>query len=244
MVRSYRDLRQNDAGGRSKSSYRITVRQLESLLRLSEAVARLHLDDDVRPEYVREAARLLQKSIIHVRTEDVVLSSADTLASRVERVRAAGNAGGDELCDAEGAGGEDEREGEEAAVKITFERYRSITNVLAARLRTLEEEAEQRELSRAASGVAATDEQEPESISIAELVAWYVAQGSAAVGGGERSGGSGGGGAADVDEEVRVVRSVIRNLLRVDHVLVYVDERNDDVDDDDRLIAVHPNYIL
>ena len=72
-----------------------------------------------------------------------------------------------ELCDAEGAGCEDEREGEEAAVKITFERYRSITNVLAARLRTLEEEAEQRELSRAASGVAATDEQEPESISIA-----------------------------------------------------------------------------
>ena len=62
----YRLLRQNDILGRNKTAYRITVRQLESLVRLSEALARLHLDDPVQPVYVKEAYRLLQKSIIFV----------------------------------------------------------------------------------------------------------------------------------------------------------------------------------
>lgn len=77
LVESYKRLRQADATGGSRSSYRITVRQLESLIRLSEGLARLHLDEYVRPQYVREAVRLLRKSIIHVETEDVVLNEED-----------------------------------------------------------------------------------------------------------------------------------------------------------------------
>lgn len=77
LVESYKRLRQSDAVGGSRSSYRITVRQLESLIRLSEALARLHLDDCVRPQYVREAVRLLRKSIIHVEAEDVELEEPE-----------------------------------------------------------------------------------------------------------------------------------------------------------------------
>lgn len=77
LVESYKRLRQADSTGGVRSSYRITVRQLESLIRLSEALARLHLDDCVRPHYVREAVRLLRKSIIHVETEDVDLHEGD-----------------------------------------------------------------------------------------------------------------------------------------------------------------------
>lgn len=71
LVDCYRKLRQGDTMGRSRSAYRITVRQLESMIRLSEALARLHCSDEIHPAYVREAYRLLKTSIIQVETSDV-----------------------------------------------------------------------------------------------------------------------------------------------------------------------------
>ena len=73
MVDHYRRLRQSDVASGGRTAYRITVRQLESMLRLSEALARLHLDTDIKTRYVNEAARLLRKSIIHVDADDVTL---------------------------------------------------------------------------------------------------------------------------------------------------------------------------
>ena len=68
LVQCYGKLRSNDAVGGSKKSYRITVRQLESMIRLSEALARLCLEDEVTPDHVSEAFRLLRKSIVNVET--------------------------------------------------------------------------------------------------------------------------------------------------------------------------------
>lgn len=77
MVDCYRKLRQGDTLGRSRSAYRITVRQLESMIRLSEALARLHCSDEIQPSYVREAYRLLKTSIIQVETSDVEVEDED-----------------------------------------------------------------------------------------------------------------------------------------------------------------------
>merc|ERR1712130_525001 len=71
FVRYYRQLRQRDQS--DQKAYRFTVRQLESLIRLSEGLARVHCDSIVSPKYVKEAARLLKKSIISVDSEDVSL---------------------------------------------------------------------------------------------------------------------------------------------------------------------------
>ncbi len=47
LVEQYRHLRQRDSGGGVKSSWRITVRQLESMIRLAESMARMHCSDQV-----------------------------------------------------------------------------------------------------------------------------------------------------------------------------------------------------
>merc|ERR1711992_519014 len=77
LVQQYKHLRQRDTGGSAKSSWRITVRQLESMLRLSEAFARLHCSEEVSARHVKEAYRLLNKSIIRVDQPDVDLNEED-----------------------------------------------------------------------------------------------------------------------------------------------------------------------
>lgn len=73
LVEKYRTLRQDDATGSGKNSYRITVRQLESMIRLSEAIARANCTAEIIPAFVKEAYSLLRQSIIHVEKDDVNL---------------------------------------------------------------------------------------------------------------------------------------------------------------------------
>ncbi|MGH0121744.1 UNVERIFIED_CONTAM: hypothetical protein FKN15_075160 [Acipenser sinensis] len=71
VVEQYKRLRQRDCSGGMKSAWRITVRQLESMIRLSEAMARMYCSDEVQPKHVKEAFRLLNKSIIRVDSPDI-----------------------------------------------------------------------------------------------------------------------------------------------------------------------------
>ncbi|KAF8753868.1 MCM OB domain [Rhizoctonia solani] len=52
-------------------------RQLESMVRLSEAIARANCTNDIIPEFVNEAYSLLKSSIIHVEQDDVDFDDAD-----------------------------------------------------------------------------------------------------------------------------------------------------------------------
>ena len=60
LVRAYKRLRQ--ASVRRPGAYPVTVRQLEALIRLSEAVARIFLSATVKPEFVEYAFELIQFS--------------------------------------------------------------------------------------------------------------------------------------------------------------------------------------
>lgn len=57
LVRNYNHLRMRDTSGAGRSTWRITVRQLESMIRLAEAMARLEISDVVYPRHVSEAYR-------------------------------------------------------------------------------------------------------------------------------------------------------------------------------------------
>merc|ERR1712165_239903 len=84
LVNQYRHLRQRDTGGGSKSSWRITFRQLESMIRLSESMARLSCCDQVTPKHVQEAYRLLNKSIIRVDQPDIHFEDEDAIAADLD----------------------------------------------------------------------------------------------------------------------------------------------------------------
>lgn len=130
LVTCYRKLRENDSvGSRSQSAYRITVRQLESLIRLSEAIARVYLDDKVRPNYVAEANRLLKQSIIHVESADVQLQEKDDWmepdAMEVETVAEAAPVST-----------------QEGPQHVSFEEYKQIANAMVMMLHKAREEAQ------------------------------------------------------------------------------------------------------
>jgi len=77
IVEAYVKLRKGDSQPGTCTAYRITVRQLEALVRLSEALARVHCRSDVQPRHVREARRLLSESIIAVESRDMTLDEDD-----------------------------------------------------------------------------------------------------------------------------------------------------------------------
>jgi DNA replication licensing factor MCM6 len=93
LVERYKELRADDAqGGIGRNSYRITVRQLESLIRLSEAIAKATCVDQVTPEFVDEAFKLLRQSIISVEKDDVEFEDEED----AEMADADADAGADE----------------------------------------------------------------------------------------------------------------------------------------------------
>ena len=71
LKEEYKLIRQRQKAENNRTSYKVTVRQLESLIRLSEALARAHCDDQIRPNYVREVCRLLRNSNINIVKNDI-----------------------------------------------------------------------------------------------------------------------------------------------------------------------------
>ncbi|KAI0638417.1 MCM-domain-containing protein [Trametes polyzona] len=98
LVEKYRILRQDDASGASRNSYRITVRQLESMIRLSEAIARANCTAEITPAFVREAYTLLRQSIIHVEQDDIDFDEEELAGEREgdRRARASSHVNGEE----------------------------------------------------------------------------------------------------------------------------------------------------
>lgn len=72
LVTSYKQLRAGDVTG--GAVYRITVRQLEALIRLSEAHARVRCSDVIEPRDVREVRFWLATSFLAA----ILCSAADS----------------------------------------------------------------------------------------------------------------------------------------------------------------------
>ncbi|GFP84175.1 DNA replication licensing factor mcm6 [Phtheirospermum japonicum] len=241
LVESYVSLRRGDTTPGSRVAYRMTVRQLEALIRLSEALARCHLDTQVQPRYVRLAVRLLKTSIIHVESSDIDLSEFQEENNDVDD----GNGdngnnddsgqGDTNLNDAasqpasenkETAAGPANVQGKKLV--ITDEYFQRVTRALVMRLR-------QHEDSLMHGGLAGLRQR--------DLIQWYVSQQN------EKNNYSS---MEEAAAEVTKVKAIIESLIRREGYLIVVDDGRQDDDGqnarpaasrNDRILAVAPNYV-
>ncbi|KAF1817038.1 MCM-domain-containing protein [Eremomyces bilateralis CBS 781.70] len=221
LVERYKELRQDDAqGGIGRNSYRITVRQLESMIRLSEGIAKANCVTEVTSEFVREAYNLLRQSIISVEKDDVEVEE-DTQEPEDRAMDGA---------DAEDVGEEDDdspmadggavdgaQEPAKEKTKITYDRYMSILNLL---VRRIVDEAEDLE----------------DGVEEEELLVWYLEQKEAEIDTEE-----------ELEFEKALAKKVLKRMVK-DQILMQIageglaDQQGDGLQQEDKVVYVlHPN---
>ncbi|KAG9251844.1 MCM2/3/5 family-domain-containing protein [Emericellopsis atlantica] len=134
LVEKYKELRADDVqGGIGKNSYRITVRQLESMIRLSEAIAKVNCEPTISEDMVVEAYTLLRSSIISVEYDDVEIDEeeAETQEDASTLLRAASQAHGDTAMEEDPSTEQRERR----KLTITYEKYLKMLNAFVGRIK-------------------------------------------------------------------------------------------------------------
>jgi DNA replication licensing factor MCM6 len=197
LVEKYKELRADDAqGGVGRNSYRITVRQLESMIRLSEAIAKANCVSEITPEFVREAYNLLRQSIISVEKDDVEVEEDED--EETVMAGADGSQAPDEQDEDEEM---DDREPSAAPAptkektKITYDRYMAILNAMVRRVNDDQKSAE-------------------DGVEEDELIQWYLEQREAEL---ETQ--------DDLMNEKALAKKVLKRLVKVCVILGYFSSR-------------------
>lgn len=226
IVEQYKRLRQRDGSGVTKSSWRITVRQLESMIRLSESMARMHCCDEVQPKHVKEAFRLLNKSIIRVETPDVNLDQEEEIQMETDEGPDGINGHADSPAPVNGINGPSDDANQEPvskpSLRLGFAEYCRISNLIVLHLRKMEEEEDESALKRS------------------ELVNWYLKEIESEI---------------DSEEELinkkRIIEKVVHRLTHYDHVLIELTQaglkgstEESESYEEDPYLVVNPNYLL
>ncbi|XP_032667167.1 DNA replication licensing factor Mcm6 [Odontomachus brunneus] len=229
LVDNYTALRQRTGSGSGK--WRVTVRQLESMVRLSEALAKLECVDEVTVKHVREAKRLLQKSIVTVEQPDVDLEEGmddanaemdvDEAPPLMEALNALDNNDAPPQPPAN-----ETREPPKKKLTMSFEVYKNLSNMLILYMRSEESRVE-------------SEDDNKGGIRKSELVVWYLDQIQ---------------GQIDSEEELldrkNFIEKVIDRLIYNDQIIIPLTTTDlrrrteDEKDEEDPLLVVHPNYVM
>ncbi|VEU19705.1 DEKNAAC100300 [Brettanomyces naardenensis] len=172
LVEKYKDLRADDSQGFGRSSYRITVRQLESMIRLSEAIARANCTEEITPRFVAEAYDLLRQSIIRVEKDDVEIDEGEGEEGLDEEEQDETEAGQPEETTAEISSGvvdagESEAHGSKKTL-IPYDKYVKIMNLFVRHI------GEKEKQGRIDADEAASSE--PQGYTAGDLLHWYLLQ--------------------------------------------------------------------
>jgi DNA replication licensing factor MCM6 len=232
VVEAYINLRRGDSQSSSQTAYRITVRQLEAIIRLSEALARLHCHQDILATHVKEARRLLSDSIVAVEARDIVLDEdgfgemsdsvrpilpkswcLETGSERSDNIDTMTNKG---TCypvvlakrNAEVANGHSKPHSDFTGIAtVSFEKFQQVRNMLVKYIRRRENDI----LVEEGTGVRQSD-----------LVKWYIKEFATSEGIYDPD---------DLMKEHALVRTIIGHLIRKSRTLVVI--QNTDIDPSD-----------
>ncbi|XP_041912496.1 MCM6 minichromosome maintenance deficient 6, like [Alosa sapidissima] len=233
IVDQYKRLRQRDSSGTAKSSWRITVRQLESMLRLSEAMARLYCSDEVQPKHVKEAFRLLNKSIIRVDSPDINfdqdqednedLDDQNDVMNEAHQKQNGINGTNGHAMETEQPG-EDKPAAAKPALRMSFSEYRRVSNLLVLHMQKMEQLDEEASLKKS------------------ELINWYLKELESEIDS-----------EAELIAKKSLIERVIHRLIHYDHIIIELtktglkkvgDKGEEPVMEEDPYLVVNPNYIL
>ncbi|KAI3964497.1 hypothetical protein MKW92_005007 [Papaver armeniacum] len=234
LVESYVALRRGDTAPGGRVAYRMTVRQLEALIRLSEAIARSYLEHQVEPRHVRVAVRLLKTSIISVESSEIDLSDfQDIVYDDIGGSRASDQ--GDAHPSYEAAAPENQESGagtgthQGRKLVITDEYFQRVTQSLILHLRQHEDTVAQD-----GTGLAGMRQK--------DLIQMYIAQQN------EKSAYSS---LDEAGKEVDKVKAIIESLIRREGHLIVLDDGSTAAEGeqelstrDRRILAVAPNYVV
>ncbi|NXD94748.1 MCM6 factor, partial [Chaetorhynchus papuensis] len=177
------------------------------------------------PKHVKEAFRLLNKSIIRVETPDINLDQDDEQQMEDQEEQDGVNAPAPVNGLVNGINGHSEDVNKDAApkasLKLGFSEYRRISNLLVLHLRKAEEEEDDAALKRS------------------ELINWYLKEIESEI---------------ESEEELinkkKIIERVIHRLTHYDHILIELSQsglrgsREEETFDDDPYLVVNPNYLL
>ncbi|RHN73249.1 putative DNA helicase [Medicago truncatula] len=148
LANSYVSLRRSDA-------YRMTVRQLEALIRLSEATARIYLESQVQLHHVHLAEQMLKTSIIRVESSEIDRSEFQE----------------PNMEDDTESPADDGSYPQGKKITISYEKFQKITRALVVHLRQHEENVErlrQNEETEVQEGTGLSGMKQR------DLIKWYV----------------------------------------------------------------------
>ncbi|RNA20086.1 zygotic DNA replication licensing factor mcm6-B-like [Brachionus plicatilis] len=220
MISEYKKLRQRESS--NKSAWRITVRQLESMIRLSEALARMQLKEEVVVEHVHEAFRLLSKSIIRVEQPDVQFEENFDSAWTASKIQQPETLGAQEAEQTDTANQETQEK--KQAVKLSYDEYKRISNMLVYYIRKKEEEID-------------TESEDFGGVHKSELVGWYLNEIESQIENEQQ-----------LNEQSCLIEKILHRLINYDNVIIKLDKlglKTDHVeqtDATDPILVVHPNY--
>ncbi|XP_055332618.1 DNA replication licensing factor Mcm6-like isoform X2 [Paramacrobiotus metropolitanus] len=222
LVDEYVRMRRTDANATTKSAWRFTVRQLESMIRLAEAKARLHCRDWVTAQNVQEAARLIEKSIVHVEQADLEIDEGIHDYNREDGLEEHGNPeGADAPMDVQPADGQAPPQ----KFTLTYEAYHNIATAIIAYLKNEEEKID-----------VGLDGENRKS----DVVRWFMQKFEPHVT------------ADEFIVKTDRLNKILNHMAKVDHVIMFIQQGTIGAEaadgdqqgpaEDNPIIIVHPNY--